>query len=798
MNPSMFFVATVFLMISGICRAADDALPNPDLTRGEAVPEGATRTWNLGPTGARGWMHADRLVTTQARQILVTEVSKGSPADGILMVGDVILGVEGQDFKQDPRVELGRAVTGAEASTGTLRLRIWRDGRTSDRSLRLAVLGRYSRTAPFDCAKSARILTRGCEALARRVREKDYAASQNPITRSLNALALLAGGDPNHLPLVRREAEWAAGFETRSFQVWWYAYVMMLLAEYQDATGDDSFQDGLRRLAMEAAKGQSIVGSWGHGFAEADGRLGGYGMMNAAGVPLTISLLMADKAGVEDPAIGLAIDRSAKLIRFYAGKGAVPYGDHAPWTQTHEDNGKCGMAAVLFNLMGEAQPTEFFTRMSVASHGPERDTGHTGNFTNLLWSMPAISLAGPEATGGWMQEFGSWYFDLARTWDYRFPHPGPPEKHPDSYHDWDATGAYLLGFAMPGKKLWLTGKHPGVLKPFGAGIVSSLLRDGRGWSNVDRNSAYDALDQAALMERLASWSPTVRERAAMALARKAGEQRLPVDALIKKLGSPSIHARYGACVALKSARDQAVPAVPALIELLGHEDLWLRCLAADALAHLGEAAAPAIPILLERLALGSTEADPRGMEQRFISFAVFGGMLRHSLDHVDRDALKKAIVAGLKNQDGRARGAIGTIYGRLKFEELQPLLPAIHEAIVRPAPSGIMFADQVRISGLELLAKHRVEEGIDAAVGYLRDQNRWASEKRTPELLKIIESYGVHAQRVIPRLLDFASEIEGGEPDFPTHLSKQKTADIRASVERIRAATQRPELIRIQ
>ncbi|MCL4180416.1 MAG: hypothetical protein KJ072_22050, partial [Verrucomicrobia bacterium] len=31
-----------------------------------------------------------------------------------------------------------------------------------------------------------------------------------------------------------------------------------------------------RRLALEAANGQSAVGSWGHGFARPDGRLGGY------------------------------------------------------------------------------------------------------------------------------------------------------------------------------------------------------------------------------------------------------------------------------------------------------------------------------------------------------------------------------------------------------------------------------------------------------------------------------------------------------------------------------------------
>lgn len=55
---------------------------------------------------------------------------------------------------------------------------------------------------------------------------------------------------------------------------------MLFLSEYALATGDKSVLPGLNRLALEAAKGQSRVGSWGHGFAIPDGRLGGYGMMS--------------------------------------------------------------------------------------------------------------------------------------------------------------------------------------------------------------------------------------------------------------------------------------------------------------------------------------------------------------------------------------------------------------------------------------------------------------------------------------------------------------------------------------
>jgi hypothetical protein len=122
-------------------------------------------------------------------------------------------------------------------------------------------------------------------------------AEMDAIPRSLNALALLASGNADHLPLVKKDAEWAAGYSAKSMQTWYYGYCMVFLAEYVLATGDESVLPGLKRLALEAAKGQSAVGSWGHGFAIPDGRLGGYGMMNSPGVVLTIGLVLAREAG---------------------------------------------------------------------------------------------------------------------------------------------------------------------------------------------------------------------------------------------------------------------------------------------------------------------------------------------------------------------------------------------------------------------------------------------------------------------------------------------------------------------
>ncbi|MES2981522.1 MAG: DUF6288 domain-containing protein [Verrucomicrobiota bacterium] len=788
---------TLFLTSLGLVHAQKVVLQNVDLTKGEKIPAEATHSWTLGATGARGWMFCDKLTTMDARQIAVVEVAAGSPAAAVLQKGDVILGVSGKAFSYDPRTEFGKALTVAEsdAGKGDLKITRWREGTNEEVIVKLPVLGNYSATAPFNCPKSKRIFELGCEALAKRMETAEYGKTQSPVTRSLNALALLASGNPKYLPTIKKEAEWAAAFSDNGMQTWYYGYVLSFLAEYKIATGDESVMPGLNRIAMEAAKGQSIVGSWGHKFARPDGGLYGYGMMNAPGVPLTTSLVLARAAGLKEPALDLAIDRSTKLLRFYKGKGSIPYGDHDPWYQNHDDNGKNGMAAALFSLLDETETAEYFSRMSLACHGGERDTGHTGNFWNMTWAMPGVAQSGPHATGAWMKEFGAWYFDLARNSNFAFPHQGPPEPKGDHTKTWDATGAYLLAYAMPLKKIHLTGKRPSKVPQLKAAEAQQIILDGRGWNNKDRNSAYEQMDGDELMEKLSSWSPIVRDRAAMALARK---KDTPLPTLVTMLGSDNLYTRLGACITLGYLKGKAASAVPALQNALKDKDLWMRVKAAEALANIGQPAMVALPELLEIIAKGPNKEDPRGMEQRFISSSVFSHMLRNSLDGVDREKLFTAVRAGLKNEDGRARGSIASVYKKLSTEEIQPLLPAIYQAAAIPSPSGEMFADQVRIAGLQVLAAHHVEEGIQACVDYVGNQNPWASQIRTGEILQILVSYGTHAKATIPALAELATTFSKGEKDFPKSLSLQKEKAVRDAILTIEASTETPQLIKIK
>jgi len=454
------------------------------------------------------------------------------------------------------------------------------------------------------------------------------------------------------------------------------------------------------------------------------------------------------------------------------------------------------MAALLFDFLGDSKATEYFSRTAVASHGAERDTGHTGNFFNIFWAMPGVVRAGPQASGAWMEEFG-WHYDLARKWDGTFDYQGPPRERREVYDNWDCTGAYLLGYSQALRNTYFTGRKPSVAPQIDRKTAESLIEDGRGWTNSDRNSFYDSLTTDQLLGRLKSWSPTVRDRAAMAISRKRDDV---TDQLAKLLNSKDLYAQYGACQAIKLQRGRAASAVPVLIETLESDDLWLRILAAEALAGIGGPARLAVPVLLKRLAEEPAEIDPRNMEQRYLSMALFNrrdGLLGKSLEGVDLELLAEAVRAGLQNEDGRARGSFQSVYENLTFAELEPLLPAIQQAIAVPSPSGIMFADGIQTAGLKLFAEHHVSEGIELLADYARNQKKHGSQKRIVQIMHLLEKYGAHAQRVIPSLKATADYFENEEEDFPRKLSLDKARIVREAIVRIEAATERPQLIEL-
>jgi hypothetical protein len=220
----------------------------PDLTK-DTQSVDRKLTYNLGATGLRGWIYtkaannldaAQGRTTLASRQILVTHVGAASPADGIVLVDDVILGVDGKPFGDDARKAIAWAIQEAEteARGGVLKLRIWRAGQVQDLELKLAVLGTYSDSAPWNCEKSKRILDGAIKVLEKEAMAPNW-------TGSIQGLALLATGKPEYLPKLRDFAHGLAKEnpdpdKKPSGSVWgktWdMGYRLLFLCEYYMAT----------------------------------------------------------------------------------------------------------------------------------------------------------------------------------------------------------------------------------------------------------------------------------------------------------------------------------------------------------------------------------------------------------------------------------------------------------------------------------------------------------------------------------------------------------------------------------
>jgi len=785
------------LLLGGQALAARPPGDAPDLTKGGQKT--GDHTWNLGPTGARGWIFNQGLDTSPARQILVTEVAPGSPAEGVLAVDDVILGVDGKPFATDPRRAFGEAITEAEkdANQGQLKLVCWRKGEQKNVVVKLKVMGSYRETAPSDCEKSRRILEAGCRAILKRGLEAPQAGGASwepPVDACVNALALLASGIPEHLGAVKEFAHKLAppGLklrirgESEGLDTWSWGYGNLFLTEYYLATKDVSVLPAIRELSHNIGIGQSEVGTWGHGFVvpRNNGNLGGYGAINQTGLACWMSLVLAQKCGVDDPAVQRAVARSKAFFGFYIGKGSVPYGDHPPYW-LHDDNGKSAAAGVAFDLLGDKAGSRFFSRMATAAYG-EKELGHTGNYLGYLWGALGANRAGPEAVAAFLKE-QRWYYDLARRWDGSFQYQGGAGGG-DSFDGWDMTGVFVLHCALPLQKLYITGKGVNRANRLTGSELQEVLASGKDFNLGPVDTAFVARSTGQLLKDLANWSPTMRQRAATVLAKRPDNV---VPQLTRMLKSKDLNARYGACLTLQYLEGRAAPATDDLIPLLSDKDMWLRVRAAFALSSIGEPARKAAPELL-KMAAKRDKDDPRGIASKYIGFALFkadyvdnlpqrDGLLARSVAGVDPELLHTVVQRLLLQDDGLGTFGVRSVFKTLSTEELKSMTPTLVKVGAETAPSGEMFAQEIRICAIRFLAENKIPEGMQVCIEYARTQNGWGS--RTIEVLKMLQTYGPAARPVLPQLKELQAKWKAQDKDAKGETRSQAAEEVIKAIE---------------
>lgn len=791
----------------------------PDLTRDSTTGVDREGTYNLGATGLRGWIYLkpatyfDGLqgrTTAPARQILVTHVGAKSPADGIMQVDDVILGAGGKLFTDDARKSIAAAIQEAEkeSSEGILKLSIWRAGKTEEVQLKLRVMGTYSPTAPFNCPKSSRILDDACKLLEKESLDLGWAGP-------INGLALLATGNPDYLPRVREFARKLAPTtldlsRKTNGATWELGYRNLFLCEYFLITGDKEVLHGISEYSLSMARGQGMYGTFGHGFAALtpDGKYHGsvppYGPVNMAGLPANLSIVMAKKCGVNDPEIDQAIARASGFFGYFTDKGAIPYGEHEPWPY-HENNGKNSITALLFAVQGDKpRETKFFAQMATAGYNC-RECGHTGQGFSYLWSALGANAGGPAAAAAFVRE-ASWHLDLVRRSDGSFTYDGGEQYGPgktddntyfgnSSYNGLSPTATYVLTYAMPLKKLLITGRDANPAGWLSKAEVPAAIASGR--FDLDRKK----MTPKELVAAFSDWSPIVRSWAAEELSKRP-EAKSMVAELLALAGGTDIHPVQGACEALGLIN--TTEALPVLVKQLSHQDRWVRYKAAEAIKKMGDTAKPALADILKALVQTAEPlrpinwADPVQIAHGQLAAAVFSGPLKESLKDADPKLLYPAVRAVSRNPDGMARATLKEFFDhKITAEDVITLAPDIFAAVKTPSPADTMFGNEIRMGGFKALTKYHFKEGIEAGIDFAKTQGGHGSESRTGEIMKAIASYGTAARSAIPRMKELIAMLnkQVADGEFPGgELNQRRVTAVEDAIREIEAATTHPEL----
>jgi HEAT repeat protein len=676
--------------------------------------------------------------------------------------------------------------------------------------LKLAVMGTYSDTAPYKCDKSKLILDNAIKVLEKETMAPNW-------TGAIQGLALLATGKPEYLPKLR---DFAHGLAKEIpdpdkkpagptwGNTWDMSYRLLFLCEYFVVTRDQEILPSVEKLALLLARGQSMYGTFGHGFAALtkegafNGSVPPYGPVNMAGLPANLGIVLAKKCGVKHPEIDQAIIRAAGFFGYFTDKGAIPYGEPAPWPY-HENNGKNSITAVMFAAIGnKPKETEFFARMATAGY-PSREYGHTGQGFSYLWSALGAAVGGPETAAAFFQK-SSWHLDLVRRSDGSFTYDGGEQYGAGKTHDntYDGNSSYsglspaatyVLTYALPLKKLIITGRDANpkgwLNKQEAAATVAA------GHFDLDRRG----MSPAELITAFGNWSPIVRGWAAEELATRPESKTMVAD-LIKLAESGDPHQIQGACEALGLIN--TAEALPVLVKQLSHPDRWVRYKAAEAVKKMGGNAKPAIEDILKALVATAEPSwpirweDPVQFAHGMLASAVFSGPLRDELNKVDPKLRYQAIRSVSTNPDGWARAALEHCFqNQLSEDDVIELAPAILAAVESPSPADTMFNNVIRMAGLKALTKYHFEEGIAAAVGLAKTQGGHGSQSRTGEIMKMITGYGSAAKPQIPALRELIASLnaEVERREFPGgELNNMRVGAVEEAIKAIEAATEHP------
>jgi len=386
-----------------------------------------------------------------------------SPADGKFTVGQIIIGVNGVPFEgNNLYVVLGKALTLAEATDGKMVFDVKdsEDAATRQVTVRIPVLGAYSKTWPIHCQKSRRIIKQAADFYATDKEFKKTYFDSRGIGGALTCLFLMSTGDDSYLPVVKEYfANFPKDVNAIGDHTWNNGYNGIACGEYYLRTGDKSVLPILQYYCDDAQKRQKFGRGWVHwGTGISPGYVAG-GLMNPAGAQILTTLLLGKECGVD-----VDQDTLTGSLRYwyrFVGHGTVPYGDHRPEGGLGS-NGKDGMAAAMMQVasgsqgnVGIYEKAKKYLSMSMVTSYPIMVTGHGDDGRgDGIWRgiSSAYTLEFDATQYHDIMNHLQWWYDLSRR-----PSGALGMATTVRFDDVGSGAAVALSYTAPLKKLRMTG-----------------------------------------------------------------------------------------------------------------------------------------------------------------------------------------------------------------------------------------------------------------------------------------------------------------------------------------------------
>lgn len=697
---------------------------------------------HLGPTGLYG--------VTSPKDIKITKVVEGSPADGKIKVGDVILAVGGTKIDKHVRQQFAAAIDMAQSTKGKGKLTLTlKSGKAVD--LKLKVLGDTAASAPFNCKKTDAVITDAADAII---------ASGKYGRFELGLLGLLATGEPKYIELVKNHlhaAKWASPNLELSVEkfgrfAWGWGYQSIILCEYYLLTGDEYVLPAIKEYAVNLAKGRDAAGLWGHGIASydlnggvANGRLPGYAVMNSSSLPCFIALLLAEKCGVKHPELTAAIEQTYGFYTDYIGKGTLPYGVHNPNAKSYNNNGMSGMAAVAFALKGDREGAAFFSQMSLAA-SYNIETGHTGHYFNQLWTGMGANVAGPRAAQAFFDQTG-WLHTLNRKWTGDYTYDGCAYPNPIyGYRNLSDTGSHLLNLCIgrgillitgrdSDKSLWLSDQQV-------AETVALPTMDMKGKSDEELLALFGHAMPKVRLEAI--WTLRPRKHAlgdkvlAMTNAGTPLERKSAID-----------YYAYGC------PDEIANPVVNDLVKIMRNdkEPDTLRAAAVGALVWRKQGAHPYYGDML-RLLAEDKSSDPRGIIDMHLGRALTIASADPYKDGLvkDKKLFYDAVTKLLDHRRADGRSAGTKLIEQMPLEDFHYIADQVAHIIDDSDKTYHSYHNRGPKTGsITIYANLKISGGIEAAFAELESPVGKAGFK-IRMLMAVIPKYGPAAKKWLPKI----------------------------------------------